>query len=248
MTQEERDAEAKKLLAEAGYGPDNPLQARDPLQHQREPQEDRRRDPEHVEAGAGRRCDAEEPGMEGLSRYPRATSSTTSRARPGSATISIPSTFLEQLTQSTPVRRTTPATTTRRSTTICVKAPVTPRSGERMKVLAGRPRRSSSTTADDSDLPLHQPSISSRPRLQAGLQQSAGLPSRPATCRSLNSRESFRDGAPCRRPPSAGNRGRRPGAEAPKPGKARSMLQLRPQDGWSARSRRSSSSSPSASS
>ena len=41
---------AKELLEEAGFGPDNPLQGRAVLQHQREPQADRRRGAGDVEA------------------------------------------------------------------------------------------------------------------------------------------------------------------------------------------------------
>ncbi len=58
MPMAERVAKAKELLAGAGFSSGQAAEAGDPLQHQREPQEDRDRDPGHVEAGR-RRCHAE---------------------------------------------------------------------------------------------------------------------------------------------------------------------------------------------
>ena len=52
----EREALAKKLYKGGRVRPRQAAEGRDPLQHQREPQEDRDRGPGHVEAGAGRRC------------------------------------------------------------------------------------------------------------------------------------------------------------------------------------------------
>ena len=70
-TQAEREAEAQRLYAEAGYSERQAVQGRPDVQHEREPQTHFGGDRGDVEAGARRRDVADQPGMESISRYPQ---------------------------------------------------------------------------------------------------------------------------------------------------------------------------------
>ena len=118
MTQEERNELAKKYYAEAGYSADKPFK----MEILYNTSENHKKIAVAIASmwkqtlGVDATLKNEEWKV--YLDTPRAEAVRRRRARPGSATISIPATSWSS-TPSSPVRRTIWATTTRRSTTIC---------------------------------------------------------------------------------------------------------------------------------